>query len=149
MKKKIIGLMVAGVAVFALSGCSGGGDDTVYVEPEPTDGILFLIDYNSGLGIDGVSYECYASDGTLVYDDFTLDGKFSFDIGERCFFDLDGFEGTIPNDLQPIYIADDLDGRKHDIPYECGNGIDPVIGGTTDRDGFFEYSQNAACKFYF
>ena len=85
MNKKITGLMVAGVAVFALSGCGGGGD-TVYVEPEPTDGILFLIDDNSGLGIDGVPYECYASDGTLVYDDWTLDGKFSFKILENVVF---------------------------------------------------------------
>ena len=148
MNKKITGLMVAGVAVFALSGCGGGGGDTVYVEPEPTDGILFLIDDNSGLGIDGVPYECYTSDGTLVYEDWTVDGKFSFDIGERCFFDFDGFEGTIPNDLQPIYIADDLDGRKHDIPYECDNGLD-LVKDTTDRDGFFEYPQDAVCKFYF
>jgi len=47
MKKKIAGLLLAGVAVFTLSGCGGGDDyyeDPVIVDSGPELVTLFLVD---------------------------------------------------------------------------------------------------------
>ena len=146
--KKLIGLVFAGVAVFALSGCSSGGGDTVIVDPGPEYITLFLIDDNIGLGAEFVPYTCYDPSGTIVADEFTTaTGAFTFVAGDRCEFDLYGFNGTVPFDDQPLYIADDLGEGKDDIPYSCDNGID-IAEGTTDVFGYFEYPIDAVCKFY-
>lgn len=92
MNKKVLGLVVSAVAVFALSGCGGGGTDVVYVEPEPEYVTLFLIDDLTGLGADHVPYICYDPDGAIVTDSFTtIDGEFTFIAGddgneERTFY---------------------------------------------------------------
>jgi len=145
MKKRITGLMVAGVAVFALSGCGGGGGDTVYVEPEPEFVTLFLIDKND-IGVEYVPYVCYAPDGSIVTDTETpINGEFSFVPGDRCEFDLFGFSNDISS---PLFIAD-IDGfGKEDIPYNCINDFDIYTEGVTDFDGFFTYPVDAYCKFY-
>jgi len=149
MKKKIAGLMVAGVAVFALSGCGGGGGtDVVVVDPGPEYVTLSLMDDTTGLGADFVPYICYAPDGTIVTDDFTNEfGDFTFVPGDRCEFDLLHFAGTVPFDNQPLYIADEFDNGKDDIPYICDNGID-ITDDITDDFGYFEYPVDAICKFY-
>ena len=147
MKNKISGLMVAGVAVFALSGC-GGGTDVVYVEPGPEYVTLFLMDETTGLGAEFVPYICYAPDGTIVTNNSTnVYGEFSFVAGDRCEFDLYDFYGTVPDYIQPLYIADNLGEGKDDIPYSCDNGID-LSEGVTDVFGNFEYPVDASCKFY-
>ena len=142
MNKKIISLMFATVAVFALSGC--GGTDVVYVEPEPTEVALFLVD-SHGVGVEYVPYTCYAPDGSIVTD-FETDffGEFSFVPGDRCEFDLYGFDSDI---VTPLFITDDIGYGKDDIPYECVNKMN-ALSGTTDLNGYFEYPIDAFCKFY-
>jgi len=148
MKKKIAGFIVAGIAVFALSGCGGGGGDVVVVDPGPEYVTLFLMDDLTGLGADHVPYTCYDSNGAIVTDSFTtIDGEFTFVAGDRCEFDLFGFDGSVPLDEEPLYIADDLGEGKDDIPYSCDNSID-IAEGTTDIFGYFEYPIDAFCKFY-
>ncbi len=149
MKKKLAGLMVAVVAVFALSGCGGSSNnDVVVVDPGPEYVTLFLMDEAIGLGAEFVPYTCYAPDGTIVTDDITdAFGEFTFVAGDRCEFDLFGFNGTVPIYDQPLYIADDLGEGKDDIPYSCDNGID-IAEGITDIFGSFEYPIDAFCKFY-
>jgi hypothetical protein len=142
MQKKIVGLVIALIAVFALSGC---GDTEVYVEePAPEEVALFLVDIN-GIGIEYVPYICYAPDGSIVAD-FETDfyGEFSFVPGDRCEFDLFGFPSDI---VEPLFIVDDLGYGKDDIPYSCINGLS-VLEGTTDMDGYFAYPVDAFCKFY-
>jgi hypothetical protein len=148
MKKRITGLMVAGMAVFALSGC-GGGDDVVIVDPVPPIVgpelvTLLLIDIND-IGVGYVPYTCYAPDGSIVTDDITpVNGEFSFVPGDRCEFDLFGFANGISD---PLFIAD-IDGfGKEDIPYECSNALD-FTDGVTNFDGWFDYPIDAYCKFY-
>ena len=78
MNKKILGLLVTAVAVFALNGC-GSSSDTVIVDPlppEPELATLFLVDIN-GVGIDSVPYTCYAPDDSIVSDAVTpMNGEF-------------------------------------------------------------------------
>lgn len=145
MMKKFTGLALAGVAVFALSGC--GGTDIV-IDPGPELVTLFLMDDVTGTGADHVPYTCYAPDGSISAEDFTTRrGAFTFVPGERCEFDLFGFNGTVPVDEEPLYIADDLGEGKDDIPYNCDNGSE-VTEGTTDIFGYFDYPVDAVCKFY-
>ena len=147
MKNKILRLMVAGAAVFALSGC-GGGTDVVYVEPGPEYITLFLMDDTTGNGADFVPYICYAPDGTIVTNSSTnTNGEFTFVAGDRCEFDLYGFDGTVPLYSHPLYIVDDFGDGKDDIPYSCDNTID-IVEGTTDVFGDFDYPKDAYCKFY-
>ncbi len=149
MNKKLVGFIVAGVAVFALSGCgSSGGNDVVIVDPGPEYVTLFLMDETIGLGAEFVPYTCYGPDETIVTDDFTnAFGEFTFVAGDRCEFDLFDFAGTVPFYDHPLYIADDLGEGKDDIPYSCDNGID-IAEGTTDIFGSFDYPEDAFCKFY-
>ena len=147
MNKKILGLLVTAVAVFALNGC-GSSSDTVIVDPlppEPELATLFLVDIN-GVGIDSVPYTCYAPDDSIVSDAVTpMNGEFSFVPGDRCEFDLFGFSNDV---LEPLYIAD-IDGfGKEDIPYNCINDFDVSTAGVTDFDGLFAYPADAYCKFY-
>jgi hypothetical protein len=151
MKKKIAGFIVAGIAVFALSGCGGGDDYYYYDDPvppvivEPELVTLFLID-ELGIGVEYVPYICYAPDGSIVTDTVTpINGEFSFVPGDRCEFDLFGF----PNGIDfPLYIAD-IDGfGKDDIPYNCINDFNEYTEGVTDFDGWFVYPVDAYCKFY-
>jgi len=149
MKKRITGLMVAGMAVFALSGC-GGGDDYYYDDPVPPDPgpelvTLFLVDQNY-IGVSYVEYTCIDAFDQIITDDFTtIDGEFTFAVGDRCEFDLYDFWGDT---LDPLFIAD-IDGfGKDDIPYNCINDFNEYTEGVTDFDGWFEYPEDAYCKFY-
>jgi len=139
--KKLMGLVLAGVAVFALSGCGGGDDYYYYYEDDLTT--LFLIDQD-GFSLGDVPYSC---DGGRTY--YTRsNGEFSFYPREECTFDFDGYIGNYEDDPitdDIIYIVDYLDYGKGGIPYECASfGV-----GSTYSDGSFDYDENDECVFYF
>jgi len=143
-------LMIAGLAAATLlfTGCGGGHDDVIIVDPGPGPGpgpglmtTLFLIDMN-GFSAGGVHYVCVDPEGFVVDDTFTPgNGEFSFYPGDRCTFDFLGFGGT---PIDPLYIIDDIGAGKGDIPYECMGGD----GGMTYYDGGFEYLPDDTCTFY-
>ena len=90
MKKKLAGLVVAGVAMFALSGCGGGGghDGIVAVPPVNNETTLFLID-SGGFSAAGVEYTCENSFGDILGPFYTKsNGEFTFEPGENCTFEL-------------------------------------------------------------
>ena len=153
MKKKLAGLVVAGIAVFALSGCGGG--DTYYVEEVvPPDDLttLFLVD-ESGDPYSGIPYIC---DSMRDWERTLSNGEFTFLPPDNCEFDFDGYFGTDPDDLtvpynELIYIVDIADEGKNGIPYECSRFNVGNIN-YTDYDGIydgsFEYDADDACVFY-
>jgi len=119
--KKIIALMVAGVTVFALSGCTGGDDDYA---PPPVD--MLYIDDVLGFGQAGIEYHCTSGE----YGDTDPQGGFYFDPrGDTCTFeDLD----WIGTDLFLAYAS----GKGVPfVQYECGPP--PVVVGETGDNGYF------------
>jgi hypothetical protein len=145
--KKLMGLVLAGVAVFALSGC-GGGDD--YYPDDLTT--LFLVDQ------DGYSYASipYICESMRDWDRTRPNGEFSFYPGEDCEFNFSGLYGTDPNDFtvpynELIYIVDYVDEGKNNIPYECSSFNVGNINYTYYDgiyDGSFDYDADDACIFY-
>ncbi|MCF6207437.1 MAG: hypothetical protein L3J47_11195 [Sulfurovum sp.] len=153
--KKWIMLLVSGLAVVALSGCGGGGaaydegytdgyDDGFYDGarvPGESMTTLFLVDVDN-FSLGGVPYYCVDPSGAVSADYVTApNGEFSFYPGERCTFDLLGFDGT-PDD--PLFIQDDIGFGKSDIPYACDGGDN----GMTNIDGNFDYLPDDICTFY-
>ncbi|MEA3434105.1 MAG: hypothetical protein U9R13_05940 [Campylobacterota bacterium] len=140
--KKLMGLVFAVVALFALSGCGGGND---YYEEPINDGLttLFLIDQN-GDSYAGIPYKC---DSMADWSKTAYNGEFSFYPGENCEFDFLGLYGNYEGDPYVddiVYIVDDLDYGKGGIPYECASfGV-----GTTYGDGSFDYDIDDECVFY-
>jgi hypothetical protein len=149
MKNKIVGLLVAGVAMFVLSGCGGGGND----DPPPVDlTTLFLVN-EDGNPYAGIPYIC---DSMRDWEYTLSNGEFTFLPPDNCEFDFDGYYGTDPDDPtvpynELIYIVDIADEGKNGIPYECdrfnvGNinytGYDGIYNGS------FEYDADDACVFY-
>ena len=158
MKKRWTMLLLAGMAAVMMTGCSGysegyndGYDDGFYDGARvPADGMttLFLIDL-AGYSAAGVHYTCVDPSGVVTADAITApNGEFSFYPGERCTFDLFGFNGT-PDD--PLFIEDDIGQGKNSIPYECIGGDMGLTGYSVDlgRDGFFNYYPDDVCTFYF
>ncbi len=143
--KKLIGLVFAGVAVFALSGCGGGNDYYDDYIPPPVSNLttLFLIDQD-GFSLGGIPYIC---DSMYDWELTKPNGEFTFDPPDNCEFDFDGLYGNYENDPYVddiVYIVDDLDYGKGGIPYECASfGV-----GTTYGDGSFDYDENDECVFY-
>jgi hypothetical protein len=138
--KKLMGLLVAGVAVVALSGCGGGGSTSV------NDGLttLFLVDENDNAYAE-IPYKCY-DQGVLTYSDSTLyNGEFSFYPGEDCEFDFLGYDGVYGDQFDDIIrIVDYTDAGKEGIDYDCASfGV-----GTTYIDGSFDYDIDDQCIFY-
>ena len=145
MNKKLAGFIVAGVAVFALSGCgSSGGNDVVIVDPGPSpdETYLFMVD-NDGFAVADVYYTCVDSFGDFIGDFYTrADGGFLFEPGENCTFDLIGYNGT-PGD--ELHIEDIAQNPKEGIPYTCLGGD----FGRTFGDGSFDYMIDDSCTFEF
>lgn len=140
MKKKIVGLFLAGVATIVLSGC-GGGDD--YYEPDPYLTTLFLIDQD-GFSLGGIPYIC---DSMYDWEYTRPNGEFTFSPPDNCEFDFTGLDGNYYNDPYVddiIYIVDDLERGKGNIPYECVS----FGGSTTYGDGSFDYDIDDRCTFY-
>ena len=151
MKKKIVGILAASVAVFTLSGCGGGGggdtvvivDPPIIVDPDPVPITLFLVDQD-GFSYGDVPYIC---DFMLDWSYTAPNGEFTFYLGENCEFDFVGLEGNYYDDPYVddiVYIVDDLDYGKGGIDYECASfGV-----GTTYGDGSFYYDIDDQCTFY-
>jgi len=144
--KKFLLIVSLVIGMLFFTGCSN--DDVVIVDPGPGPDpgyvTLFLVD-SAGFGVQYVPYVCYAPDGSIVANDTTwANGEFTFIPGDRCEFDLFGFDGSL---VMPLFITDDLRYGKFDIPYECDNG-DVFTNGVTDYDGYFDYPIDAFCKFY-
>ena len=123
MKKKIAGLMIAGVAVFALSGCGGGGDD-YYEPPVVVVDMHYLID-SFGDPVPGVSYDCLSGEHGVT----DPEGGYYFDPrADSCDFYL-------------VRIADDLHIENESfvglngIPYRCDSINGTLIGFTGDYIG--------------
>ena len=142
MKKKIAGLMVAGVAVFALSGCGSSGGD--YHEPLPPVSNLTTLLIVDGFndGVDGIYYECDSFTG--ITGDGPVAGEFSFIPGDDCEFYL--------NDS--IVAGNDLfltDVTKHGVDnkyYICDSLIDGYTGDTGFSGEFiYDYGFNDICTF--
>lgn len=143
MKKTMIGLLFAGVTVFTLSGC-GGGDTIVIVDP-PIDNAttLFLIDQN-GNSYGGIPYIC---DSMVDWSATRPNGEFTFFPPDNCEFDFSGLDGNYANDPfvdDIVYIVDDLDRGKGNIPYECVS----FGASSTFLDGSFDYDIDDQCVFY-
>lgn len=147
--KRVMMFLASGVAVLTMSGCGGGSSSgsssEVYVTTPPVDDgftTLFLVD-EYGSAYAGVPYIC---DSMSVWSETAPNGEFSFYVGEECQFDFIGLEGNYDYDPYVddiIYIVDDLDSGKGDIPYECASfGV-----GTTYTDGSFYYDVDDQCVF--
>lgn len=144
-RKKILGILVAAGAVFALSGC--GSNDHYYRDNATT---LFLVD-ESGIPYGQIPYTCYEGN-LLTYTGRTLsNGEFTFYPGEDCKFDFYGLDGVYDDEFDDIVrIVDAWDGPqegKGDIPYECEYFNVGSIN-YTYSDGSFYYDEDDACVFY-
>ena len=147
MEMKRIGLIVAVVAVLGLSGCGSSGNNN-------NDGLttLFLVD-EFGSPYEGIPYIC---DSMRDWETTLPSGEFTFLPPDNCEFDFYGYFGTDPNDYtvpysEFIYIVDDIDQGKNDIPYECSNFNIGNINYTYDDgiyDGSFDYDADDSCVFY-
>jgi len=134
--KKLMGLIFAGVALFALSGC--GESDDYYPDDLTT---LFLVDQD-GYAYADVPYIC---ESMRDWDTTRPNGEFSFYPGEDCEFDFDGLNGVYGDEFDDIIrIVDYTYDGKGGIPYEC------VYFGasSTYSDGSFEYDIDDECVFY-
>ena len=135
MKKKLVGLMVAGVSLFVLSGCSGGGGDTVIIDNSPIPETYFITD-DFGDGVSEIIYHCDSGFSGVT----NFEGAFTFDIeGDNCNFDL------LTNNIQEfIYIEYDndpfTDAGINGIEYECVENGQISETGTTDSNGPSGYS---------
>jgi len=142
MYKKLIGFMVSGVAVFALSGC---GSDPVIVDDGPVPITLFLLDQDD-FSFEGIPYRC---DGMANWDLTAPNGEFTFYEYESCEFDFSGLVGNWYNDPiddDIVRITDDLGLGVEGISYECASYGGPDV---TLYDGSFYYDPGDQCTFYF
>lgn len=142
MKKTLLfGALLTGALL--MSGCGSSHHDDYY-EPEPDPDIttLFLIDQ------DGNSYGAipYICDSMVDWSMTRPNGEFTFIQPDNCRFDFTGLYGNYGDPLNDdmVFIVDDLDRGKGDIPYECQS----FGSGTTYLDGSFEYDADDQCVFY-
>ena len=130
--------MIAAVAVFALSGCGGGGSDA------PSNATtLFLVD-DQGFSYGGIPYKC---DSMIDWSVTAPNGEFTFFPPDNCEFDFTGLNGDYnvnPAVDDIVRITDDLNRGKGDIPYECAS----FGASTTFGDGSFYYDIDDQCVFY-
>ena len=140
MKKKLVGLMVAVVAVLGLSGC--GSSDSGYDGPDNLT-TLFLVD-DRGFSYGGIPYKC---DSMINWDVTASNGEFSFLPPDNCEFDFLGLDGDLFGDPvvdDIVRIVDDLNNGKGGIPYECAS----FGASSTYNDGSFNYDIDDRCVFY-
>jgi len=105
MKKKIIGLMVAGVVGFTLSGCS---DDDYCYEPVPVVEMHYLTN-SFGLPVPGIGYDCLSGEHGVT----DLEGGYYFDpYGDSCDFYLSKY-------ADDLHIEDDYYNGVNGLYYEC------------------------------
>jgi len=136
--KKLLIIGAVSLSALFFTGC--GGDD--YYEP-PIDNAttLFLIDQD-GNSYGGIPYIC---DSMPDWSATRPNGEFTFFPPESCTFDFTGLSGTYGDPLDDIiYIVDDLDRGKGDIPYECSS----FGASSTYIDGSFDYDIDDVCTFY-
>ena len=142
-KKKLAGLVVAGVAIFALSGCGGGGGhDGIVAGPPPSNLTTLLIVDGFNDGVDGIYYECDSYTG--ITGDGPVAGEFSFIPGDDCDFYLE----------DSIVLGDDLfltDVTKLGVDnkyYICDSGINGFTGDTGFSGEFiYDYGFDDVCTF--
>lgn len=130
--KKLMSLVVAGVALFALSGCGGG--DTYVVDDGPIPETYFITD-DFGLGVGNIIYHCDSGLSGIT----NFEGAFTFDIrGDNCNFDF--FTNDIIDNLYLEYSNDpNIDTGLNGIYFECvRDGRIELTGDTGDiiSDGF-------------
>lgn len=130
---KLIGLAVAGVAVFALSGC-GGGDD-YYVDPGPVYETYFITD-GFGNGVSNIIYDCDSGSSGVT----NFEGAFKFDIiGDNCNFDL--VTNLIVDDLFLEYDNDPhTDAGINGIYFECIKNGAIISSGDTSYDPQLDFN---------
>ena len=137
--KKIIAFLIASVAVFALSGCGGGGSSDA-----PSNATtLFLVD-DQGFSYGGIPYKC---DSMIDWSVTAPNGEFTFFPPDNCEFDFTGLNGDYnvnPAVDDIVRITDDLNRGKGNIPYECAS----FGASTTFGDGSFYYDIDDQCVFY-
>ena len=140
--KSVMGLFIAGVSIVVLSGCGGGGGDDYY-PPVDNATTLFLIDQD-GNSYGGIPYIC---DSMVDWSATRPNGEFTFFPQDDCEFDFRGLYGNYDNDPfvdDIVYIVDDLDRGKGNIPYECFY----FGASSTFLDGSFDYDIDDKCVFY-
>jgi len=146
MYKNTISLsLIVTLSIFIFSGCGSNRNDNIIVVPPPmgVTTTLFLIDQN-GFSLGGIPYIC---DSMSNWSATRPNGEFTFIVPDDCTFDFSGLNGNYNNNLindEIIYIVDDLDRGKGDIPYRC----EFFGANTTYLDGSFNYNENDACTFY-
>ena len=135
--KKLVGLIVAVVAVFGFSGC-GSSSDNHYQDDLVT---LFLVD-ELGFSYGGVPYIC---DSMRDWEVTLPNGEFTFLPPDNCQFDFYGYNGVYGDRFDDIIrIVDYTNSGKENIPYDCASfGV-----GSTYVDGSFDYDVNDECVFY-
>jgi len=143
MKKKIAGFLVAGIAVFALSGC-GGGDDTYIIDESPIPETFFITD-DFGDGVGGIIYHCDSGLSGVT----NFEGAFTFDLRyDNCNFDME------TNNIQQLlyleygndpFVDEGIDG----IEYECVTYGDITEYGFTGPSGFItDGGQHQGCTLF-
>ena len=123
--KKLMGLLLAGLAVFVLNGCGDGYNDYEVTYHLQT----YNADTENYEGVEGVYYEC----GPDIVGHTDRNGAFTMIEGDYCtFYDLDD---TLSYEYDTLYIGLDVWGdiAVGDIRYDCDSGI----YGITDELGMF------------
>lgn len=143
MKKKILGLMVSAVAVFALSGCGGSSGGGGYIDANPPVNLttLLIVD-GSNYGVDGIYYECDSYTG--ITGDGPVAGEFSFIPGDNCDFYLE--DSVVLGDN--LFLVDVTKLGVDNKYYYCDSGIDGFTGDTGISGEFvYDYFFDDTCTF--
>ncbi len=152
--KRVMSIAIAGVAVFALSGCGEGGT----VEEQTVTNSIYMEKSKNHQGNDQkIYYHCYhgSTNGTItfMYPDFKREKN------DICDFDLHGRAEEAPDSNQigihyvegRIYLTDESDTPWDGQDYSCEKpyGQDTVRY-TTGPNGYIDQASNYyRCTIYF
>ncbi len=131
--KSVMSIVIAGVAVFALSGCGGdgsggGGMDTHY---------LTNVD---GVGIRNVPYDCRVGGAGTT----GADGAYGFEsAGDDCTFTFDQHATDEPLYIKRSEFGAGVSGLYYYCTYNTGSGNTPYRG-WTDGSGHIKHVWNHA-----